>query len=253
MLSKDELKRYNRNIIIDKVGAEGQLKLLNAKILVCGAGGLGSAVLTSLASVGIGNIGIIDNDTIELSNLNRQFIHKFDKLDELKVNSAKCWINEYNKDIKVDIYPIRLDYSNCDEIINNYDLVIDCFDSFESKFTLNKVCINNGKTLIHGGVSEFFGQVMTIIPNKTPCLCCIFPNYENEIQKAVLKGVVSPAVNAIGSIQAMEAVKVILEFKKLLTSSFLSYDGINMVFKKISVEQNTNCNICGKIVQVTKK
>ncbi|OGI00029.1 MAG: hypothetical protein A2104_03710 [Candidatus Melainabacteria bacterium GWF2_32_7] len=244
MLNKNNLEKYNRNIIIKNIGIDGQLKLLNSKVLICGAGGLGSAVISSLSSVGIGTLGIIDNDNVEISNLNRQFIHGFHKIGETKVNSAKEWIQQYNPEINVNTHLIRLNSNNCDAILKEYDVIIDCFDSFESKFILNKACIKNRKILIHGGVTEFSGQVMTIIPGKTACLSCLFPEYNKSLENQEIKGVLSPIVNTIGSIQAMEAVKILLNFKKLLANKFLSYDGIEQSFRKIEIKQNKNCPEC---------
>lgn len=243
MLCKDEntfLQRYNRNIIIAKVGEEGQKKLSQAKVLVCGAGGLGSTVLTSLASVGVGTIGIVDNDILELSNLNRQYIHKYDNIGKVKVESAKRWINEFNPEINVNTYQIRLDSENYQDIVKDYDFIMDCFDSFKSKFLLNKIAVQTGKTLIHGGVTEFFGQVTTIVPGKTACLNCILP----EEDAYVIKGVLSPAVSTIASIEAMEAVKVILNLDGRLENRLLSYDGLNMQFKTINIARNGQCKLC---------
>ena len=236
-------ERYDRNILIERIGNQGQNKLLNSKVLIAGAGGLGSSVIALLASVGIGTIGIIDNDVLEISNLNRQFIHIYENIGKSKVNSAKEWITKYNPDIKVNIYQIRLNGDNCNEILSDYDLVLDCFDSFESKFTLNKTCIKAKKVLIHGGVTEFYGQVTNIIPGKTACLNCLFPDSLKNLYTT--KGVISPAVGTIGSIQAMEAVKTLLGFEELLTNSLFSYDGINQTFRKIEIKQNTNCPVCG--------
>ena len=237
-----QLQRYNRNLLIPKIGEEGQEKLSQAKILVCGAGGLGSTVLANLASVGIGNIGIIDNDVLELSNLNRQYIHKIDALGKIKVESAKKWINEFNPEINVNTYQIRLDETNYLEIVKDYDFIMDCFDSFKSKFLLNKIAVKTGKTLIHGGVTEFFGQVTTIIPQKTACLNCILP----EDDTYIVKGVLSPAVTTIASIQAMEAVKLILNIGERLENKLLSYNGLNMTFKTINISRNSNCKLCSK-------
>ncbi|EKE04101.1 MAG: UBA/ThiF-type NAD/FAD binding protein [uncultured bacterium] len=245
MPNKDNLKRYNRNILIKAIDIDGQLKLLNSKVLICGAGGLGSTVISSLTSVGIGTIGIVDNDSIEISNLNRQFIHSFEKIGEAKVNSAKDWIGQYNPDINVKTYHVRLNLDNCDEILKEYDVIVDCFDSFESKFTLNKACVRNKKILVHGGVTEFSGQVMTILPGKTACLNCLFPEFEKNSET---KGVLSPAVSTIGSIQAMEVVKILLNFKKLLVNGFLSYDGMEHSLRKITIKQNKNCPVCEKIL-----
>ncbi|MDD3437433.1 MAG: HesA/MoeB/ThiF family protein [Candidatus Gastranaerophilales bacterium] len=233
-------ERYNRNIIIPQIGEEGQEKLLQAKILVCGAGGLGSTVLANLASVGIGSIGIIDDDVLELSNLNRQYIHKFLNLGKVKTESAKDWIKEFNPEINVSTYQIRLDEHNYSDIVKDYDFIMDCFDSFKSKFLLNKIAVKTGKTLIHGGVTEFFGQVIKIIPHKTVCLNCILP----EENAYVIKGVLSPAVTTIASIQSMEAVKIILNIGEGLENKLLSYNGLTMRFKTINLTKNPDCKLC---------
>lgn len=233
-------QRYNRNILIEQIGEGGQQKLNNAKILVCGAGGLGSTVLANLASVGIGTIGIVDNDVLELSNLNRQYIHKFENIGKIKVESAAGWIREFNPEIKVNTYQIRLDDQNYTDIVKDYDLIMDCFDSFKSKFLLNAIAIQTGKTLIHGGVTEFFGQVTVIVPGKTACLSCILP----EEDKYVVKGVLSPAVTTIASIEAMEGVKFILGLGESLENKLLCYDGLKMQFKTINLAKNPQCKLC---------
>lgn len=242
-LTEQNLERYNRNMLVPQIGEFGQKQLNQARILVCGAGGLGSTVLTSLASLGIGTIGqigIIDNDVLELSNLNRQYIHKFDALGKSKVESAKKWINEFNPEVNVKTYQIRLDENNYQDIVKDYDFIMDCFDSFKSKFLLNKIAVQTGKTLIHGGVTEFFGQVSVIVPGKTACLNCILPEEDSYI----VKGVISPAVSTIASIQAMEAVKYILEIGDNLQNKLLSYNGLTMEFKTINLAKNHNCLLC---------
>lgn len=233
-------ERYNRNILVPQIGEEGQKKLNQARILVCGAGGLGSTVLTNLASVGIGTIGIVDNDVLELSNLNRQYIHKFDALGKSKVESAKKWINEFNPGVNVATYSVRLDETNYQDIVKDYDFIMDCFDSFKSKFLLNKIAVQTGKTLIHGGVTEFFGQVSVIVPGKTACLNCILPEEDTYI----VKGVISPAVSTIASIEAMEAVKYILGIGENLQNKLLSYNGLTMQFKTINLAKNPDCKLC---------
>lgn len=234
------LERYNRNIRTSQIGEEGQKKLSQAKILVCGAGGLGSTVLANLASVGVGTIGIVDNDVLELSNLNRQYIHKFESLGKVKVDSAKKWINEFNPQINVQTYQTRLSEGNYSDIVGNYDFIMDCFDSFKSKFLLNKIAVTTGKTLIHGGVTEFYGQVSVIVPGKTACLNCILP----EEDQYVVKGVLSPAVTTIASIESMEAVKYILNIGESLENKLLSYNGLTMQFKTINIAKNPHCKLC---------
>ncbi len=228
------MQRYNRNILL--IGDAGQTKLLNSRVLVCGCGGLGSTVIMNLAGLGIGTIGLVDDDVVEITNLNRQFIHK--NIGEDKVISAKNRILEYNPEINVNAYKIRLDDNNYETIIKDYDLIVDCFDSYESKFLLNDIAVKTGKTLIHGGVSEFFGQV-TVIKPSTPCLRCIFPDIDTK--KDFPKGILSPAVSTIASIEAMEAVKQILNIGEPLENILLTYNALTNDFKKLKITKNTAC------------
>lgn len=228
------MQRYNRNILL--IGDAGQTKLLNSRVLVCGCGGLGSTVIMNLAGLGIGTIGLVDDDVVEITNLNRQFIHK--NIGEDKVISAKNRILEYNPEINVNAYKIRLDDNNYETIIKDYDLIVDCFDSYESKFLLNDIAVKTGKTLIHGGISEFFGQV-TVIKPSTPCLRCIFPDIDTK--KDFSKGILSPAVSTIASIEAMEAVKQILNIGEPLENILLTYNALTNDFKKLKITKNTAC------------
>ena len=228
------MQRYNRNILL--IGDAGQTKLLNSRVLVFGCGGLGSTVIMNLAGLGIGTIGLVDDDVVEITNLNRQFIHK--NIGEDKVISAKNRILEYNSEINVNAYKIRLDDNNYEDIIKDYDIIVDCFDSYESKFLLNDLAVKTGKTLIHGGISEFFGQV-TVIKPSTPCLRCIFPDI--DIKKDFSKGILSPAVSTIASIEAMEAVKQILNIGEPLENILLTYNALTNDFKKLKITKNTAC------------
>ncbi|MDR1167410.1 MAG: HesA/MoeB/ThiF family protein [Heliobacteriaceae bacterium] len=239
------MERYIRNTIIPKIGEAGQEKIRRAKALICGAGGLGSTVIANMSAVGTGTIGIVDNDALELSNLNRQYIHKFENLGKVKVNSAKDWINAFNPEINVKTYQTRLDHTNYAGIVKDYDFIIDCFDSFNSKFLLNDIAVQTGKTLIHGGVTEFGGQVMTIFPGKTACLRCILPDADENLQ--VLKGVVSPAVATIASIESMEALKLILNLGAPLANRLLCFNGLEMTFRKLNIERNAKCPLCKNI------
>ena len=234
------MQRYSRNILL--IGNQGQTKLLKSKVLICGCGGLGSTVIMNLAGSGVGTIGLIDDDVVEVSNLNRQFIHK--NIGEEKVVSAKKRILEYNPEITVNTYKIRLDENNYQSIVKDYDVIIDCFDSYKSKFLLNDIAVETGKTLIHGGVTEYFGQV-TVIKPSTPCLRCIFPDI--DLEKEVPKGILSPVVSTVASIQSMEAVKQILSTGEPLEGLLLTYKALTNDFKKLKITKNTSCKCYKKI------
>lgn len=243
------MNRYLRNIQIEKVGETGQQKLFDAKILVCGAGGLGSTVISNLSAAGVGHLGLVDVDTVEITNLNRQYIHKYDNIGKDKVESAKEWINAFNPDIDVKIYPVKLDEENYCEIVKDYDIIIDCFDSYASKFLLNEIAVTTKKTLVHGGVTEFGGQVTTIIPNETACLNCLFETPENS--QWLPQGVISPAVSTIASIQAYEAIKFILNLGEQLKNRLLYFDGLKMTFKELKISKNRHCPLCGFSISST--
>ncbi|MDD3150713.1 MAG: HesA/MoeB/ThiF family protein [Candidatus Gastranaerophilales bacterium] len=232
--------RYKRNIAIDIIGKNGQLRLLSSKVLVAGSGGLGSSVIANLASVGIGELGIIDFDNIEISNLNRQFIHSYKNCGKPKSISAKEWIQNYNPNIKVNSYNLKLENTTNIDFFDKYDLVIDCFDTFSSKFLLNNFCVQKNKTLIHGGVSEFSGQITVIKPHKTACLSCLFEEKDEEI----FQGNLSPIVSVIGSLQALEAVKILLNLNNTLENKILTYNAIENTLRKINISSNLSCKIC---------
>lgn len=238
-------ERFKRNTIIPSIGLAGQQMLFDGKVLVAGAGGLGSGVIAGLASAGIGNIGIIDVDAVDLSNLNRQFIHSETSLEKPKVESAYNWVKNYNSRIKTDTFKTQIDYKSDTNYFKNYKIVIDCFDSYKSKFILNKICAENNLPLIHGGVEEFYGQVLTIIPGRSSCLNCLFDTYDTDKKGDI--GVISPTVNVISSIQSMEAVKFLLGIEDLLVDTLLTYDGIKQEFRKIKLNKRKNCISCGSI------
>lgn len=236
------MERYNRNILIKEIGEDGQKKLSQSKVLVCGCGGLGSTVITNLASLGIGTIGIADYDNVEVSNLNRQYLHSPENIGYKKVLSAKCWINQYNPDIDVRIFDLMLDNENYGRVVKDFDFIIDCFDSYKSKFLLNEIAVKTGKTLIHGGISEFYGQVTVIKRGETPCLRCILPDADENTEFP--KGSISPAVSTIGSIQSMEAVKNILSIGEPLKNVLLTCNCLTSEFKKLKISKNSDCPLC---------
>lgn len=234
------MERYRRNI--ELLGNDAQEKILKAKVLIAGAGGLGSTVIANLASLGVGNIGIIDCDTVEISNLNRQYIHSARKVGQKKTESAKEWINLYNHFINVKCFDIKLDCTNYEAVVNDYDIIADCFDSYKSKFLLNEIALKTNKPLVHAGVSGFSGQVFTIIPHKTACLRCLLPDADED--ENITEGVISPVVSTIASIQVGELLKIIINTGELLTNQLLTFDALKTEFKKIKFEKNINCPVC---------
>lgn len=235
-------KRYIRNLEQGGISLEEQEKLMSSRVLVMGAGGLGSGVIMNLAALGIGQIKIIDGDIIEESNFNRQLIHKYKNIGRAKVMSAKDWIQEFNSDIKVDIEKIRLSDKNYLRIIQDYDIIVDCFDSYESKYLLNQITVEHSKILVHGAVQGFKGQVTTIVPEKTGCLACIIdePNYlKDEVFASI-----SPVVNAVASFQAQEVLKLVTGQGEALLNKILIYDALETEFKLLHYTKSFTCKTC---------
>lgn len=248
-LSKEQSERYSRQLILNEIGTEGQKKLMNASVLIIGAGGLGSPVALYLAAAGVGTIGIADADRVDLSNLQRQIIHSSYDLGKEKVLSAKETMENLNPDICVNTYNIRITSDNINQIITNYDFIIDATDNFDTKFLINDACVLCRKPFVHAGIMGFSGQVMTYIPdNETPCYRCIFrnPPSDGSVPKGRRLGVIGAVAGTIGSIQAMEAIKYISGSGELLTGSLLTYDSLKMDFRKIKLpHKSDDCPVCG--------
>lgn len=237
--------RYKRNLEQNGITQEAQEKLLNARVLIMGAGGLGSGVIMNLAALGVGQIKIIDGDIVEESNFNRQIIHKYKNIGRAKVISAKDWVQEFNPDIKVELDKIKINELNYFNIIQGYDIIVDCFDSYEAKYMLNEIALRHKKVLIHGATQGFYGQVTTIIPDKTGCLECVIQKPKNlkEIPLASL----SPVVNTISALQAQEVLKVISEIGTPLLNKLLVFDGTTTEFKTLNYSKNTACAACSNL------
>lgn len=252
--SNEELERYSRHIILKEIGYKGQKKLKNARVLVIGAGGLGSPAIMYLASAGVGTIGIADGDVVDLSNLQRQIIHNEKALGIDKAESAKNTVISMNKHIKVNVYKKLIDANNIKEIIEPYDFIIDATDNFEAKFLINDACVLAKKPFSHGGVLGMRGQAMTYIPNKGPCYRCIFdePPVHGEVPTCKEAGVLGAVCGIIGSIQATEAVKYILGVGGLLNGYMLTVDAVTMEFRKVSLPKVVeDCKICGENPTIT--
>lgn len=246
----DQLERYSRHIILEEVGVEGQIKLLNSKVLIIGTGGLGAPAAMFLAAAGVGTIGLVDGDHVELSNLQRQIIHRTNTVGVPKVESGKKTINEMNPDVNVITYNQMATASNIRDIIKDqdYDFVIDGTDNFAAKFLINDACVMEKKPFSHAGIIRFSGQTMTYDPNGDgPCYRCIFhsPPPEGLVPTCSQAGVIGVMGGVIGTIQATEAIKYILGLGDNLSGYLLTYDALKMEFRKVKLKHNKSCAVCG--------
>ncbi|MCB1160446.1 MAG: HesA/MoeB/ThiF family protein [Leptospiraceae bacterium] len=254
MLSRDEITRYSRNILLGEVGKKGQEKLAASTVAVIGAGGLGSPVLFYLAATGIGTLRIVDYDTVDLTNLQRQILYHTSSQDLPKVEAAREILSKLNPNIQVEIFRTRLEASNAESILTGSDIVIEGSDNFETKFLVNDACFFLKIPLIIGGILQFEGQVIGIKPGETACYRCIFvnPPPPDEIPNCADSGVIGSMAGIIGSIQALEATKAILGFPEAgLFGKILSMEAKEMNFRKIIVKKNLNCPLCGANPSIT--
>ena len=252
--TNEQLERYSRHIILKEVGAKGQKKLLNAKVLIIGAGGLGAPVAMYLAAAGVGTIGIADADEVDLSNLQRQIIHTTADLGKAKVKSAKETMQAINPDVKVNTYRKFITSENIMDIIKDYDFIIDGTDNFPAKFLINDACVMAGKPFCHAGIIRFKGQLMTYVPGEGPCYRCVFkdPPPKDAVPTCKQAGVIGAMGGVIGSLQAMEAIKYIIGKGELLTGRLLTYDALSMTFRTIKLPKNHDCPVCGDHLTITK-
>ncbi|MFZ4800641.1 MAG: HesA/MoeB/ThiF family protein [Chlorobium sp.] len=243
-LNNNQRERYARHLSLSEIGEEGQEKLLEAKVLVIGAGGLGSPVAFYLAAAGIGTIGIMDGDKVDLSNLQRQLLHTTDSIGQHKVASAKERLVALDPEIKLNLYPFRLTADNATEIFEPYDFIIDATDNFDSKFLIDTACHNTAKPYSHAGIREFRGQTMTVHPGATACYHCLF-HEEGAPTSAIPKGPLGAVPGIIGSIQATETIKNILSIGTPLTNTLLTCDTLTMKIRTIKVQRDSFCPTCG--------
>jgi molybdopterin/thiamine biosynthesis adenylyltransferase len=247
MLTVRDNVRYERNILVDGIGAQGQARLKNSRLLIVGAGGLGSPLAYYCAAAGFGTIGIVEFDTIELSNLNRQILHREVDIGKSKIDSAAEKLRAFNADIFIETHPFKLDKAHAQKVIAAYDIVADATDTFESKFMLSDVCVEFKKPLVHGAVLAMGGQVMTIVPGKSACLRCVFGG---EPPKSAYKtskeaGILGSVAGIAGTIQATECVKLAAGIDGGLANTLLSFDSRSMEFKRLKVRMDNNCAVCG--------
>ncbi len=251
--TEEQLQRYSRHIILPEVGGRGQRKLLQAKVFIIGAGGLGCPVGYYLAAAGVGTIGIIDNDTVELSNLQRQIAHSTKTLDLPKVESAKATFEALNPDVNVIGIRERLSKDSIKDLIKDYDIVVDGSDNFPTRYLVNDACVMLKKPLVSGAILRFEGQVTTIIPGEGHCYRCLFqdmppPGLVPSCQEA---GVIGAIPGVVGSLQAIEVIKLILKKGEVLKNTLLIYDALKTTFRRVKVPKNQDCPACGEHPTIT--
>jgi molybdopterin/thiamine biosynthesis adenylyltransferase len=253
-LTPQQLQRYNRTILLQGIGSSGQQKLLNSRVLIIGAGGLGSPIALYLAAAGVGTIGIADADTVDLSNLQRQILHATANIGQPKVLSARQRILALNPELTVNTYQQRIDHSCIEQIIAPYDFVIDATDSFESKFLINDGCVLGSKPFSHGAVVSFIGQTMTVLPRQSCCYRCIFdrPPPPNEVPNSAQIGILGAVAGLLGTLQALEAIKFLTNSGELLTNTLLTCDTLTMNLRKVPFKQNPRCPLCGDAPTITQ-
>lgn len=245
--TEEKLERYSRHILLKDVGVEGQIKIMESRVLIIGAGGLGAPAALYLAAAGVGNIGIVDSDKVDLSNLQRQVIHFTKDIGIEKVQSAAEKMRAINPDVSVKpIYEfVRAD--NIAGIIDGWDFVIDGTDNFASKFLINDACVMAGVPFSHGGILRFNGQTMTVVPGQSACYRCVFsaPPPKDLVPTCSQAGILGAVAGMLGTIQAAEALKYVIGLDGCLTDRLLTFDAMTMDFRNVKIRKRDDCAICG--------
>jgi len=253
MLSEEQIQRYSRHIILKEVGGKGQRKLLDGRVLIIGAGGLGAPIALYLAAAGVGTIGIADADVVDVTNLQRQVIHFTPDVGKPKVISAAEKMRAINPDVTVNTYQEWIGAANIAAIIAGYDFIIDGTDNFAAKFLINDACVLAGKPYSHGGILQFDGQTITVLPRESACYRCIFPAPppKDAIPTCSQAGVIGVLPGVLGTIQATEAIKFLLGKGELLTGRLLTYNALRMRFREIPIKRSSSCPVCGDAPTIT--
>lgn len=249
-LTTDQIERYSRQIMVPDIGGKGQIHLRQSRVLVIGAGGLGSPAAFYLAAAGIGTLGIVDPDKVELSNLQRQILHRSADIGRPKVESAKDKLIDLNPDVEIKIYPARFEENNGAEIAAGYHFIVDGSDNFETKFLVNDLALRLDIPFSHAGIVRLQGQTMTVLPGKTACYRCLFeaPPSPEEILNCQQSGILGAVAGTLGTIQATEAVKYLTGFEEgLITDRLLTYDAKMMKFYSVEIARNPCCAACGAV------
>ena len=243
VLTFNQSQRYARQLALPEIGEAGQKRLLAGRVLLVGVGGLGSPAGYYLAAAGIGTLGLVDGDTLELSNLQRQTAHTTADLGRPKVESAARAFTALNPDVRINAHNLRLTAGNAPELFREYDFIIDATDNFESKFLIAGACRAVGKPYSHAGILKFIGQTLTVIPGQTACLRCVFDELPPG-NKEPPQGPLGVVPGVIGTIQATEAIKYLLGLGDLLTNRLLTYDALRLEFRAVRINRNPTCPLC---------
>ncbi len=247
-LSKAQIARYSRQLVLPEVGVAGQQRLLASSVLVVGAGGLGSPAALYLAAAGVGRLGVLDSDTVALSNLHRQILHVTADVGRPKAQSAQERLRALNPETAITAIHERLTAVNARELIQGYDLVLDGSDNFPTRYLVNDTCMLLGKPLVHGGVVQFGGQALTVLPRRGACFRCVFPEppKAGAIPSCQEAGVVGAAAGVLGSLMAHEALKVLLGVGEPLIGRLVVFDGKASRFREVPVRRDPACAVCGE-------
>lgn len=254
--TEEQLHRYARHIVMPEVGGTGQVKLLNAKVLVIGAGGLGAPLMMYLAAAGVGTLGVVDNDAVELSNLQRQVIHTTERIGVAKTESAELAVRSLNPDVQVIRHQERFEVGNALDILAGYDVVCDGTDNFETRYLINDACYLAGKPLVSAAMLRFDGQLTTFRAFETgdhPCYRCLFPNKppEGVVASCSEAGILGAIAGVMGSLQAVEVLKEVLELGDRLDGTLLIYDALATEFRRVTYSSDPDCALCGGQATIT--
>jgi len=255
--SEEQIERYSRHIILPEVGGTGQAKLLGSSVFMVGAGGLGSPAAYYLAAAGVGTIGIADADNVDLSNLQRQILHNNNRIGMPKTESAKLTLEALNPDVNVVTYPCRVTADNIREIIRDYDLVLDGCDNFPTRFLVNDACFFEHKPLVSGAMFRFEGQVATFKSHQDsqgPCYRCLYPEPPPAglVPSCSEAGILGALAGAVGTIQAVEAIKELLGIGDSLSGKLLTFDALRMEWRKLTLHKDPACPLCGEHPAITE-
>ena len=252
--TNDQIERYSRQIILPNVGGKGQEKILNAKVLIIGTGGLGAPCSFYLAAAGVGRIGLVDSDNVELNNLQRQIVHVTADIGIPKVESGKKRLAALNPDVEVVTHPLRLDSTNILGVIKDYDIIVDGSDNFPTRYLVNDACVLSKKPLVHAGIFRYDGQIMTILPESGPCYRCLFPEPPppGAVPSCQEGGILGAVAGVMGVLQANEVLKLILNTGEPLSGRLLIFNALDSTFRTVKVTKDKNCLVCSEHPKITK-